>query len=74
MPAWHVGRGTAGCAVFSPSGLQTGITLVRFHSVQNTCNNAKAVLSPSERGFHRIICGHVIDAMEGTKAEAAFII
>lgn len=71
MPAWHVRQSTAGCEVF-PSGLQT--TLVCFPSVQNTCNNAKAVLNPSQWGFHTVICGHVIDAMEGTKAEAAVVI
>lgn len=35
--------------------------------------NAKAFLSPSEQGFHRTVCGHVIDAVEGTKGEAAFV-
>lgn len=51
-----------------------GTTSVCFLSVPNTCNNARAVLRPPEQGFHKVIRGRVIDATEGTKAEAAFVI
>lgn len=34
----------------------------------------KAFLSPSEWGFRRTVCGHVIDTVEETRVEAAYVI
>lgn len=34
----------------------------------------RAFLSPSERGFRRIVCGYDTDAVERTKGKAAFVI
>lgn len=45
----------------------------RFPSVLNIHKNVKAFLSPSDQSFHRTECEHGIDAVEGTKTEAALV-